>query len=684
MHKRITRGLTAMRLELGLIIGHWSFWLIAGLWSAFLAYTGYSHQFGTLQAALKADIGNFGIGLLSLVALFLTGASASRPQRIRFSVLDAVLPTGAEVLIGRWLASLAASCLLLLPVVVVAIWRGSLVGFWSSLPVFAAESGLTLAFCTAAAYWLVTRFSQRRWVYPLLGIGWLLFLALPHLPLFDRTSTGMRGMTLLSFMRMETVTYDELWGQMVHGGLPTWFNGFYLGCTALLIAGVIRYEQQNRRRRTAAWTWLALIVAVSVAGGSAVGFWQTTAALASHESANSRCSDPLIASTAKPPVQIAAYTINADLREPSAPAFRAKLVLSNQAATPINEVVLTLQRDLLISEASVAFEQQDDRLLLRLPTLLAANQSLEVDLAYAGNVLLTGSFSGPPQAIYFSNEQGVRLASAGAWYPLVGEQLLQPLCRNGLHAPAVFELAVQAPNDWQIVSNLDQQQPNLWRSNNAQWAFLLAVPGLVNEQVGSVNVITMPEYLDLVRPYALRYQARLEQLARFFPAAAHDRMTLAVLDAGEGLPMNAPAADHPFIYQRWERLSEHAQNPANEELYLTTTLVNSLWQRDPSQAGNGARINPIQRQVDTFLGQLLSGDPAKTRERVDAYYRTSNKDIDPALYNPIVFGLVDSYEQQGAQGVIRLITKLQQEQNQLLRLSQAQLAEWLEQASHEN
>ncbi len=161
----------AYRLELRLTCWQWGYAALLLIWSAFIVASFGSYAHRTPQSLLLSTLPLSTVPFISIGVLFLAAISASRPQRSHFDALEWALPTGAEVVIARWLALVTAILPLLLAPLGVALVSGTLAAFLGALPTFLLETLVVLAF-TAVLVWLIATFvGIKRWMYPLFGLS---------------------------------------------------------------------------------------------------------------------------------------------------------------------------------------------------------------------------------------------------------------------------------------------------------------------------------------------------------------------------------------------------------------------------------------------------------------------------------------------------------------------------------
>jgi len=651
------RVVRAWRTELRLLCFHWTFPVLHLLWAALLLYTFRAWVGATAEAALSGELGNLTIGAVSLVSLIVGAVSASRSARTRFDDLEQTYPTGAEVLVARWLATVTALLTTLIVPLALALRVGPVDSFTRTVPRYLLAATITYAFAGAIGWCAVVWLGNRRWIYPVLAAGWVAVSPI------SRIMTGGRGISsLLDFTRMNDAEYQELWGRFLAGDLPALFNRFYAGLALGVLALAVLLTQQRRTRRlpVLAGTLVLAGLAFALTGGmryhSLLTEWGAEA-VAMDFSGRER------AEVATDREVIDAWAIDADLRDLARPRFDARLVLRNAGSEPISDATLTLYHDLVVVDSSLPVTRDGDQLTLALPEPLAPGATTEVRLTYEGAFAVYVRYQqGKPQLTYFAGPGGVRLLPAVGWYPLAGVRGLGDLNRfeSQAHAPAVFRLTVHVPAGYGVTSNLPPVGDGVFAADRATWAYLIAAPRLRTAQVGRVTVAAPDSLLPRARAYAARFDATLDRLTPFFPTVQIDGLTFALLDGMPGYVPETPAADQQILIvfdpDQIDILDLSLEMDAQ---YFGSRVLNSLW-----TAAIGAPVDPDAERwfapwtLDLFLWAYAreEGDPDKIAATIDAYGRSlpggDNGSKLPAR------ALLDIYRQRGNAGIQAVIDRL--------------------------
>ncbi|MDI3339814.1 MAG: hypothetical protein QJR03_04705 [Sphaerobacter sp.] len=665
------RFLAAWRLELRLLVRHWAYPLLLAAWSAFVIYVFRDQAVISPEAALNRDLGHFSIGISSLAALLLGAAGAGRSQRTRFASLEESYPTGAEVLLGRWLAGVVALLPTQVAAVAIAGRAGPASSLWRGLPTFVLEATITVAFCTAVGWLLVSWLGPRRWVYPLLAGGWLGCLGLPVF--LGRRNLGIPGAELLDFMRSDTGSYEELWGRLFEGALPVWFNLFYAGLAALGVALVVARVAARRRRRAPLVPAALALAALVVAAASATAYVQQVRAWEARAVDRGKPRPlPGPGDLATAAVEtIDAWEIAVDLTDPASPRFDARFTLRNAGSEPITAATLTLHRDLAITMSSLPYARDGDVLTLTLSEPLAPGATRDLRLAYAGPIwAFIAGFDQTPYPVTFTAADGVRLAHSGGWYPVPGRMLAPPDWSEPTHPPAAFHLAVTVPEGWGVFSNLPATGDTTFASERATWVVLFASPRLRTEQVGASTIVAPEALLPRARALIPEYEAVLADLARYFPGPAPKGLTLAILDSlpAPGMPYQTPPAGcQPLVVISQSTPEDVKRYAFDRRYFIGTALAADLWSLaggdpDGSSVFDGAQFYLWARHV-------AGDDPKRFEQELTA--------SGMPYAAPVARALREVDVRHGEAGLREVIARMIAEEETLRSLEPDELAAWV-------
>jgi hypothetical protein len=653
--------------ELRLLVAHWGYALLHLAWMALLLGMFFGKDVRSAQALLETSLGRLAIGLISLAGLFLAGLSASRAQRSRFIDMEASFPIGFEITAGRWLAGVLALCLLLIEPVGIAALRGPLSSLLAGLPFFIGEAVLTIAFTTAFAWALVAWFQPGRWVYPLLAAGWLAFLLGPSI------LTGMIPSTsLLNFMRQGVSFYSELWGRLVYGAQPVWFNLFYTGLLLAALGLAALRVHLRRFHRPLVWVGALLLVAFAASGLGGTRYIGKIQAVQAGGSKGAAVS-------ASAPFTVEAYDITMDLNSSVLPRFVVELAARNTSEAALEELIFTLNPALTITDAGVVQEGELVRVRLEVP--LAPDANTKVTLHYQGAPRIEVLEEGVVEATNFIDLRGVRLTPQAAWYPVPNGRSSAP----GLHNPAKMQIRVLNPGNLRFGANLPPVGENTFAAEGVQWVFLAGSPHLVLEQIGENVLVTSQTELPRARQLLDDFARPLPMLTRFFPDVPLRGLVLMVLGEESGLPEGTPpSAGYPVVVLPAYRLSAVSYEELNVgQLHtIVEALITDVWRLgggplDPREG----RVSGLQMAFDqsvTFLTKYLwnGGDGATMQADFQSLFGPSTKNTDSTYQ-----ALLDIYSAQGDAGVIRALAQMRVHGAELRDMPYDALPGWVRQAA---
>ena len=658
----------AFRTELRLLTFNWVYLLLHIGWTALLVWAIASDN-RSAQALLETTLGRIAIGMLSLFGLFLVGISGSRSQRTRFFELEGTLPANLELEVGRWLAILVALALFLLQPLVFAARRGPIESILAELPTFLGEWLLTIAFVTLAAVWLLARLKISRWAYPLLAAGWLGFLGLPSL-----LTNAIPQASLINVMRQGVSFYSEVWGRMVYGQAPLWFNLFYLGLL-LFFFGLAAWQVQTRRfHQVKGWPIGMLVIALGLAGWSGGNYVRGVQA-----SQRAILTDPQNTPVVldQQPFTVKSYDLLLDLSNPSSPEFQARLSVKNTNQQPLSSLDFLLNPALQVKESSLPFQRQGLLWQAMPEKPVLPGETLDIQIRYTGRVRKEYIDEGVVQATDFIEPEGVRLTPSAIWYPFPATKTA--LAEN-LHDPARIHLQVKSAGNMPFAANLHAVGENTFAAAQARWVFLLGSANLVTEQQGSTTLITTHADLEPARNAVGKYRDTLAALQPFFPDVPVSGLTIMMLGEEWGMPMETPPVDHRplVITTRYYQGNRMAGGWKDLLFFTVRPLFNDLW------VLSGGEIDGMYGP-----GNSLNSAITRYREFIQSYletggdFRIIQAQIDQAgaQYNPVPL-LWKIYHQQGLPAIVRIGRAIRQQSDALRRLPADQLDAWMQEAAN--
>lgn len=708
----ITQFWCAYRTELRLLVWHWSYGLMHLFWLALLMQR-FSRDVGSAQLVMEQDFVRFAAIFLGLGAVFLAGFSATRSQRTRFHDLDNTFSTGVNVHLGRVFACFTALMLFVVEPLLQSFIRGPIYAFMAGLLPFLVSVTVTIGFITFGTYWLMSLLGSVRWAYPVLVAIWMVFATLPNL-LNEQLAEPPAFSSLVSFLRIGTGRggYTEVFGSLTQGALPQLYNAFYLGLTLLLIGLIVVIYRRRRFRqfsRTgAALAALALMI-VLWSGGSYVKAVEDGRSRAPLDDPASASPDALtrafntLLTTAE---AVRRYDITLDASQPAQPVFMVRMDITNETASPLTFIHLTLYHSFTIDSASVPYERDGDHLRLLLPEPLPPGATLPVEMNYSGSVWRVELFSGVPEAVDFTTDAGIRLAYNTAWYPRAG--IIDLDAPEAYAAPAVassFNLSIiNRPQDMTFSSNLEAISETEFTGESIRSVFLLGSPRLVREVQGAVELVIARNDYPVVAPLIeTHFQPGFTHIQSFFPDLAVSRWKVLAQD------------DLPLPFNRELLLSPEGRMYATSYYPPSTKqIVTSYYAADTQDLPDAALpmlFYPVVASYWTLAGQEMSflvdgaslflwhhyqaaGDANQITAALQMY--RENVSFNSGLY--IMFGdenstqpeitrvagvdvalaLNDVYQRGGQVAVIDALAQMMAQADTLQAFSTEQMNAWLE------
>jgi len=526
---------TSFRTELRMLVVNWGYPLLHVLWIMLLFFLFVKQpDQRSSQALLETTVGRISIGLISLAGIFLTGISASRSQQSKFVELEETFPSGFEIIAGRWLAGLLSLLIFLIEPMGIAAIQGPVSSLVSGIPTFVGEATLTIAFTTASAWAFISWSKPGRWAYPLMAAGWLGFLLGPTL-----LTNIYPPASLLNFMGQGTSFYSELWGRLIYGAQPYWFNLFYAGLLLSALALLALRLHLQRYHHLFLWTGALLIVGLVLAGLG--GFRYVSGVQAAQNARFPLSANPVLA--AQPAFTVDAYDLTMDLNDPGVPQFSAQLTAHNIGAQTLDVLAFTLNPVLVLRDTNLPVTRENQLVLVHLPKPLAPGDTLTLTFQYEAALRLETITEGVVEASDFIDPKGVRLTPEANWYP-VPAGLTETA---GLHGLAHIRLKVIG-SDLRFGANLPPTGENTFEADGAGWVFLVGSPHLVMEQIGSTILVTSQNDRSRARPLVDVFAGPLQGIAPFFPETTVHGLVLMVLGEESGLPdFTPPVNGYPLI-----------------------------------------------------------------------------------------------------------------------------------------
>lgn len=664
----LERLFTAFGIELRLLVVNWQYPLMHLLWGAlfFQMFAGRDNR--SAQALLETLLGRLATGLVSLVGLFIAGNSASRSRRLNFLDLEETFPTGFEVIVGRWLAGIVALMLFMAEPLLIAANQGPLESLLEELPIFLGETGLTIAFTTAMAWALLSRLKVDRWAYVILAAVWLGFAAGP-----TTFASRFPSASLLNFMRQGVSFYSDLWGRVVYGNQPFWFNLFYFGLLALCLA-VMVLEVSVRRFRRLSWPGVLLMTgALLLSGLAGTRYIERVQAAQAITPIESVVAEPVY-------FTVNDYRLIIDISDPNQPRFFSNLTARNTGATALDQLVFRLNPDLSITNSNKAAERNGELVYVQLPEPLTAGESLSLTLDYEGILRVEKISNGVVEATDFIDPRGIRLTPVAQWYP-VPAYTTRP---SAQHDPAYFYLRVTNSDGLPITANLPTVGENTFEAEAVSWIFLIAAPHLIVEQTGDVTLVTSQSDLMIGRELVQDFSAPLQAITPFFPGADVHGLMLMVLGEEDGLPEHTPpVAGYPLVViPRYMRDSFSKADDWQD--FVIRALTADLWQMIGGELETN--IGPVTGLDEAFY-DVVDFMRLYYREKGDAMQMAVRLRERQAIIGSDLSGsrqaLLEIYQRGGREAIVSVLRQMALHSDELRALSSDELANWIRKAGAE-
>jgi hypothetical protein len=588
------------RLQLRLVAGHWSYWIVHLLFAAVLFALFGSRQDKAAEGMLDGSMGTLSAALTLLFSILLSGIAASRASQARFAEIAQAYPSGVEVPLAGTLAMATAGSGLLLEPLALAAWIGPWSSWVAGLLPFSAY-GLVCALLGAAfTGWLAAWMPFRRWVYPLLAGAWVAFWLGP---VYLRR-LGLSLTVIDLYDRMENVDHDSLFGLLEPRALSAWFcAGFAALALVCLCLAVWRQGALRERRR---WlpglplTALALVLLV----------WcgvRYTAVIADLEDHFARTSQPYVLPASSAGVFVSAYQAQVDLTTPGGPTVTLHMQLHNDGPDAPKTIPLALHPDLRLVSASLPAQRSQNVLTLQPAAALADGQDLAVDLVYQGELTTYGFGPQIPVVDQFLKPRSARLGLSSFWLPVAGTTDVEQLSAGGALAhPAAVQLTFKTPADVPVYSNLDATGPGAYAGQAVAWVYWVASPRLTRLDLPMLHVYLSSSDVSVAQPYLAQIEGFYRELQTFFPTAQAQPADLLAYDAWRGLPAigslrmgRRPVLNMDRIfYAYWDELA--AQNGGS----IGEALLTDLYQMTgPAAPGADDWIHSARDLTE--LGQWL-------------------------------------------------------------------------------
>ncbi|HSV85740.1 MAG TPA: hypothetical protein VLH85_04140, partial [Levilinea sp.] len=236
-------------------------------------------------------------------------------------------------------------------------------------------------------------------------------------------------------------------------------------------------------------------------------------------------------------VYVDRYDLSLDLTDPRHPTFRARLVVGNSGAEPLESLDFKLMAALQITYASFPFNHQGALLRFELATPLRPGETVDLQVDYAGQIQQVTFADNLPQLVNFIHPRGVRLSPQTAWYP-------QPVAVSGA---ATYRIQVKSTPGMHFAANLPETRKNIFESDEVSWVFLVGSPHLDGSIEGPISLVAARNDLPMVKQVLPVYAESLEQVGMFFQDVAVDRLILMALGEESGMPDTTPPSARTLV-----------------------------------------------------------------------------------------------------------------------------------------
>lgn len=631
-------------LQIRLIVGHWSYWVMHAVFAVLLFALFGGRGDGSAELLLTATVGTVSTGLIILVCVLLSGMVMGRTSQSRFSELAESFPTGSEVLLGGWLASLVAGLGLLLEPIAMAASFGPFNALLAGLFPFCWYTLAGAMLGSAFTWWLAGWLKFQRWIYPLLAAAWLAAWLGPMF--LSRVGVDL---TLIDIpTRMQNADYDEIFGRLEPSALANWFCMFIAALGLVLLSLALwRLAARRQARRIgveALGTVLALVLCI-------VSGLQFTGVMNNLQLAKAQNPDYLLPASQPNDARIESYDVRVDMTAAALPQISVGFTVRNLEADSQDTLTLALNHNFKILTASVPFIHDQDTLRLQLPVALGSQQQTEISLTYEG-MLITYS-EGPqiPVSNQFLDSRKARLGLYAYWLPVAGNENLESLAGLGcLVEPVSIHLILKTPPDVNNYTNLIQIAPDEYSSSATNWLYWVASSRLTESSSDHLRAFGTAR--DIAR--AARYISQIDEfyasLQTFFPTVNAQPASLLVFDtrnamAVSGVDVNdqQPVLVVPYMFFTYWDQSESSK--AITTMSIGSALVDDLYQMSGGSSLSGEDLDVLGRFL--WLNYEFKGDPAAIRN---------------ALFSPqpLAEVLLQVLEDSGQAGLAKAVDALRQ------------------------
>ncbi|MFZ3069657.1 MAG: hypothetical protein WA110_00840, partial [Anaerolineaceae bacterium] len=608
------------RLQLKLIVGHWSYWAMHAVFAILMIALFGNRSDLAAEGMLTAFLGTVAAGLIMLVSMLLSGLAASRSKQYHLSELAETFPTGGEILLADWLASCTAGLGLLLEPIALAAYVGPFDSLLAGLFPFCWYTLAAALLGSAFTWWLSSQLKFRRWVYPLLAAAWAAFWIGPMF-----LSRAGIMLTLIDIpTRMQNADFDELFGRLEPAALSGWFCAF-LFSLALFFLALAFWNQRSRRFNQRVWPGLPLtVLSVGLCIFCATQFSDVKGDLDQYtvqnpynlseaaqfygtltDSEPNPIQNPNNLPAASQPGngRIENYDVSVEMSSASLPTITVKFTLRNDGDTAKDTWNLGLNHHFKIISCNYPVVRDQDSLQIQLPAALQKAQSVEVSLVYEGE--FTTYSPGPqiPVANQFIDQEKARLGLDSLWLPVAEGQNLESLVAEGmLVEPVSIHLVVKAPQGVNTYSNLTEVAPGEYSASETTWVYWVASSRLTSRTLGEMQIYGTASSIEIASRHTAEIESFYRMVQSFFPQVKANPATLLLFDSRNGMENDLTVIDNRpvlviprIFFAYWDDSDDSAK-------IRTTEAIGSALMEDFYQMSGGSNLG--MQEMDS-LGRLL-------------------------------------------------------------------------------
>ncbi len=653
------------RLQLKLIVGHWSYWVMHVVFAILMIALFGDRRDLAAEGMLTASVGTVAAGLIMLVCILLSGLAALRAKQNHLSEMAETFPTGGEILLADWLASCTAGLGLLLEPLALAAYVGPFDSMLAGLFPFCWYTLTAALLGSAFTWWLAGWLKFRRWIYPLLAAAWAAFWIGPMF--LSRTGIDL---TLIDVpTRMQNADFDELFGRLEPPALSAWFCAFLLSLAFFFMA-LTFWNQRSRRFNQRVWPGLPMtVLSVALCVICAVQFYSTKTDLELYAAQNpnnlpiapefygvqtdleqnsAQNPDNLPATSQPGNGHIESYDVKVDMTSTSLPTVTVKFMLYNDGDVAKESWDLGLNHNFKIISCNCSYVRDQDSLQIQLPAALQKAQSVEVSLVYEGE--FTTYSPGPqiPVANQFIDQEKARLGLDSLWLPVAEGQNPENLATNGnLDDPVSIHMVIKAPQGVNTYSNLTEISTGEYASSETTWVYWVASSRLTSRTLGEMQIYGTAGSIDVASRHTAEIEGFYRMVQSFFPQVKANPATLLLFDSRNGMENDLEVIDNrpvlviPRIFFAYWDDSASSKDATIES--IGSALVNDFY-----EMSGGATLGMRERDsLGRFLWVYYENDGNSSAMRAQL--------VEPYPLQEVLLQIQEQSDREGLQQAIEVL-----------------------------